>query len=62
MADRTSEAELSSMASVLDDLAKRVTALADRHSGSDDDNLAQDLYAVERSLNEARRRLTKLIV
>ena len=50
-------AELSSLASLLDDLTRRVTDIAERSSGTDDDWLAVELFQVERSLGEARRRL-----
>ena len=53
-------AELSSIATVLDDLARRVTAIAERATGTSDDWLAADLFQVERSLGEARRRLASI--
>ncbi len=51
-------AELSSIATALDDLARRVTEIAERSTGTDDDWLATELFEVERSLGEARRRLS----
>ena len=60
MPEDVPHAQLSSMATVLEELAERVTALADRYSGTERDDVAHDLYAVERALNEARRRLAKL--
>jgi hypothetical protein len=60
MADGVPRAQLSSMATVLEELAARVTALADSYSGTERDDVAHDLYAVERALKEARRRLAKL--
>ena len=53
-------AELSSLSTALDDLLKRITAIAERHAGTRDDQIAQELFAVERSLNQAGRRLAKL--
>ena len=53
-------AQLSSMATALDDLASRLTALAEASAGTDDDWVAKELYEVERALGEARRRLAKL--
>lgn len=53
-------AQLSSMATALDDLASRLTALAEASSGTDDDWVAKELFEVERSLAEARRRLAKV--
>lgn len=61
MADNTPIAQLSSLSTVVDELVARVTALADRYSGTERDDLAHDLYEVERSLKEARRRLAKLM-
>ncbi len=56
-----SSAELSSLATALEELTSRITAIADRYAGSERDELATDLYAVERALTGARRRLTKVI-
>jgi hypothetical protein len=53
-------AELSSIATVLDDLTRRVTDIAERATGTSDDWLAGDLFQVERSLGEARRRLASI--
>lgn len=58
---RLDPAELSSLATTLDDLTRRVTALADRFSGSTrDDTSAATLYEVERHLRSATRRLATL--
>jgi hypothetical protein len=56
-----SSAELSSVATALDELTTRITAIADRYARSERDELAADLYAVERALTGAQRRLTKVI-
>ena len=53
-------AELSSMATALDELTRRVTAMAEGLANTPADWVAQDLFAVERSLGAARRRLTAL--
>ncbi len=53
-------AELSSLAATLDDLAKRITEIAERTTGTAEDWLASELFAVERSLGEARRRPNRL--
>jgi hypothetical protein len=53
-------AELSSLAATLDDVAKRVTEIAERAAGTADDWLAGELFQVERSLGEAQRRLSTL--
>ena len=52
--------ELSSVATALEDLSKRVTAIAEGLAHTDADWVAQDLFAVERSLLAAYRRLTTL--
>ena len=49
-------AELSSLASTLGDLRKRVAAMADRAAAEDDDDTASELFAVERALTGAERR------
>jgi len=55
-----STAELSSLATALDDLTRRVTDLAEGLANEQQD-LATELFEVERSLNGARRRLTKVV-
>jgi hypothetical protein len=60
VADGAPAAELSSISTLLDDLARRVTAIAERSSGTEADWLATDLFQVERSLGEARRRLQRI--
>lgn len=54
-------AELSSLASTLDQIIDRVTAMAEGRSpgGGEPDDVAVALYEVERSLQEARRRLER---
>jgi hypothetical protein len=52
--------ELSSMATALDELTRRVTTMAEGLAHTQADWVAQDLFAVERSLGAARRRLTAL--
>ena len=53
-------AELSSLTATLNEVARRVTELAERTSGTADDWLASELFQVERSLGEAQRRLSGL--
>jgi hypothetical protein len=48
------------MATALDDLARRVTAIAEALANTQADWVAQDLFAVERSLGAAHRRLATL--
>jgi hypothetical protein len=45
------------MSTALDELARRVTAMAEALANTPADWVAQDLFAVERSLGAARRRL-----
>jgi hypothetical protein len=54
-------AALSSLSSTLDDLAARVTAMADGLGGTPREDVAADLYEVERSLQAAARRLNALL-
>ena len=54
-------AQLASTASSLDDLIARVTAAADELSGGQDDDVAADLYEVERSLKSGARRLASVL-
>ncbi len=49
--------ELSSLATALDDLTRRVTAIAESLANTQADWAAQDLFAVERSLRAGHRRL-----
>jgi hypothetical protein len=55
-----SRAELSSLTASLDELTRRVTALAEEARHADDEDLATDLFAVERALTGALRRLGRL--
>ena len=52
--------ELSSMATALDDLTRRVTAIAESLANTQADWVAQELFAVERSLGAGHRRLLAL--
>jgi hypothetical protein len=53
-------AELSSLATALQELTQRVTAMADAAIQAKDESTASDLYEAERALRAATRRLTKL--
>jgi hypothetical protein len=48
------------MTTAVDELARRVSAIADRYSGIKQDDVAAELYEVERSLKGAHRRLAKV--
>jgi hypothetical protein len=52
--------ELSSMSNSLEDVVRRVTAMAEQSTGTSDDWVAQELFEVERSVSEAVRRLSAL--
>jgi hypothetical protein len=52
-------AEIGSLATTLDELAKRVTSLAES-AQHEDEELAHELFGIERALSGALRRLRKL--
>jgi hypothetical protein len=52
------DAELSSITTALAELTRRITSLAERHAGTDDD-VGQGLFEVERTLGEALRKLER---
>ena len=54
-------AELSSLTTALEELTRRVTGMAERFAGDKKHDVASDLYAVERALTGAARRLGKLV-
>ena len=54
-------AELSSVTSAVEELTRRVTAMAERFASDKKDDVASDLYAVERALIGAARRLARVI-
>ncbi|HZU79389.1 MAG TPA: hypothetical protein VE991_05695 [Acidimicrobiales bacterium] len=53
-------AELSSLSSALADLTRRVAGIAEQASSDKDDELSTELFAVERALRGAGRRLERL--
>ncbi len=54
-------AALSSVTTVLGDLTERVTAMAESYAGTPREDVASDLYEVERALRTAARRLDRLL-
>lgn len=56
------DAELSSLASTLDDVKKRVVGLAEAKEAGGEGDTAHELYEVERSLNSAIRRMNKMML
>ncbi len=57
----TTHAELSSITSMLTELTQRVTALAERARDGNEADLATALFAVERELRGALRRLGRAV-
>jgi len=55
------EAELSTLRSQLDELARRCTAVADRYRETPDSAIAAELDGIERNLNAARRALHRAL-
>lgn len=55
-------AELSSVSTALDELTRRVTAIAEGYQRRRQEGVAADLFAVERLLDTARRRLEKVVI
>jgi hypothetical protein len=53
-------AEISTLATTLEELTKRVTALADAAADVQNDDLATELFGIERALSGALRRLRRL--
>ena len=52
--------ELSSVSTALDELTKRLSAMADASAGEQSD-ISVELFEIERSLRGAQRRLQKLV-
>ncbi|HUR24247.1 MAG TPA: hypothetical protein VMZ73_10285 [Acidimicrobiales bacterium] len=53
--------ELSSISTALEELSKRVTVIAEDFAASRRDDLATELYRVERALNTASRALARVV-
>ncbi|HEV3280564.1 MAG TPA: hypothetical protein VG032_03075 [Acidimicrobiales bacterium] len=56
----SASAELSSLATALDELTRRVTAHAEAANAAKQDDTARELFAIERALTSANRRLARL--
>ena len=55
-------AELSSLATALTDLTRRLTTIAERRGGGQEpDEIGVRLFEVERSLRDAQRRLERVV-
>ncbi|MGO9560173.1 MAG: hypothetical protein ACLPQS_13825 [Acidimicrobiales bacterium] len=57
----TDLAELSSISSTLDQLARRLGGMGEAAQRVKEEELANELFAVERALSSAQRRLTRMI-
>jgi hypothetical protein len=55
----TSEAELSSLSSTLKELHDRVSSMAETAQAGGNEDMARELFAVERALGGALRRLRR---
>jgi len=55
-------AELSSLATAVDEITRRITAHAEAAEAQKDEEVASELFAIERSLTSANRRLARLTV
>ena len=55
------EAELSTVATQIEELAERITEMAERNRGGEFDDVALRLFEVERSLHSARRNLSSAL-
>ena len=56
-----STAELSSLATAVEELARRVAAIGDEYAGAKRDHLAGELYQAERGLLSAQRALERVM-
>jgi hypothetical protein len=54
-------AELSSIASTLEQLGRRVASMAEVATQAKEEDIASELFAVERALNGAQRRVDRLL-
>jgi hypothetical protein len=57
----SARAELSSVASSVDELLSRISHIADGLTGDEREVVGVDLFEVERALRGARRRLTRIV-
>ena len=57
-----SKAELSSLETAIRESTERITAAADELMGTPGEDVAIDLYDVERSLRTAQRRISKAAI
>jgi hypothetical protein len=53
--------QLSSVATALAEMTRRITGIADEFAGTEREDIATTLYEVERALQAASRRLEKVV-
>ncbi|MDA8071239.1 MAG: hypothetical protein M0Z82_06445 [Actinomycetota bacterium] len=56
----SSHPELSSLSTALSELTRRIAVIAEGAAATHDDDVASELFAIERSLTAAGRRLDRL--
>ena len=61
MSQTSDRAELSTLRSQLEEVATRVTQVAERYGRTPDSAVAADLFTAERQLTAARRSLDKVL-
>jgi hypothetical protein len=54
-------AELAPIATGLEELTQRITDIAEQYRAGSDDQLSTELFEIERSLQQAARRLDRLV-
>ena len=54
-------AELAPLATALEELTARITALAEGYRTGSDDQVSTELFEIERTLQQAYRRLERLV-
>ena len=57
----SSTAELSSLSTALEELTRRVTAIAEAYAAAKRDDLAGELFQAERALASAQRSLARVV-
>jgi hypothetical protein len=53
--------ELSSLTALIEQVTDRITKMADEASAAKEENVATELFAIERSLTGAKRRLVRFL-
>jgi hypothetical protein len=53
--------ELSSLTGLIEQVTDRITKMADQASAAREENVASELFAIERALSGAKRRLVRFL-